>query len=763
MVLTKETSLFKKDAIADDIGEAVVATVSVYMRKNASQTAPSKPTASTYIGTSPTTDGAWEYVMPYPKKNFKFYTCEQYTKVDGTKEYSDVRELSSETYISKWVHDADATYIDGGSLYTNSVTADKIQAGAITIGKLSNDALYNVIYTVSTEHAVSEYPYIKLCTIQTVRAYQNKDVVFSISSRLSRMDTEINWAFNNSSSATASVVSHAYKTGATPVFYASEGNGKYGIYVSKADKYENLQVHDLYNPFPNGITIEWLGTEVTSLPSGYVAFTELAGSRPASDIDDAAETATTYITHIDDNGIRIHPSSTENNSVVINSDGMEVFKGGTTAAYSVAKYGDTARIGKSDSSRFLMNADSLEGYNSSNKRYFQVSASGLKYGTDLANTVETTTGAQDKADAAKSSAEKTATTYISVIDETGITVHPSGTTDDRIQISDGVNVYKDGKLKGEYADTVKLYGGNGTYPLTEINASAVKIAQSGDNYANVDSDGLQVYQGGSEVASFGSEIVLGSQSEYQTRVSPDSFTMSHAQLGDLYSVELGEDETRNIDVSFTVGKGKTKNNLKVAFTSSVTVFYNWKSSGERITLGTYTVSEWAVGSSKTATGLTITRKNSQTFSIKNSGSTTVYVTFRITATAPGLHMHWNGSNNLLWSGGGWYMRTSQTVYLDEPVSSQLNGLVLVWGRFSSGSAINAGWNCQYIPKGLITAMEGNDFDTLLVDGTTIGRKIVKVYDDHITGGSDDNGDSSISGSGMTLHPASFVLRFVYGV
>lgn len=646
MVLTKETSLFKKDAIADDIGDAVASTVSVYMRKNASQTAPSKPTALTPIGTSPTTDGAWEYVMPYPKKNFKFYTCEQYTKVDGTKEYSDVRELSSETYISKWVHDADATYIDGGSLYTNSVTADKIQAGAITIGKLSNDALYNVIYTVSTEHAVSEYPYIKLCTIQTVKAYQNKDVVFSISSRLSRMDTEINWAFNNSSSATASVVSHAYKTGATPVFYASEGNGKYGIYVSKADKYENLQVHDLYNPFPNGITIEWLGTEVTSLPSGYVTFTELAGSRPASDIDDAATKATNYI---------------------------------------------------------------------------------------------------------------------SVIDETGITVHPSGTTDDRIQISDGVNVYKDGKLKGEYADTVKLYGGNGTYPLTEINASAVKIAQSGDNYANVDSDGLQVYQGGSEVASFGSEIVLGSQSEYQTRVSPDSFTMSHAQLGDLYSVELGEDETRNIDVSFTVGKGKTKNNLKVAFTSSVTVLYNWKGSGERITLGTYTVSEWAVGSSKTATGLTITRKNSQTFSIKNSGTTTVYVTFRITATAPGLHMHWNGSNNLLWSGGGWYMRTSQTVYLDEPVSSQLNGLVLVWGRFSSGSAINAGWNCQYIPKGLITAMEGSDFDTLLVDGTTIGRKIVKVYDDHITGGSDDNGNSSISGSGMTLHPASFVLRFVYGV
>lgn len=56
-----------------------------------------------------------------------------------------------------------------------------------------------------------------------------------------------------------------------------------------------------------------------------------------------------YVTHIDNNGIRIHPSSTENNSVVINASGMEVFKGGTAAANSVAFYGDTARIGKAES------------------------------------------------------------------------------------------------------------------------------------------------------------------------------------------------------------------------------------------------------------------------------------------------------------------------------------------------------------------------------------------------------------------------------
>ena len=73
----------------------------------------------------------------------------------------------------------------------------------------------------------------------------------------------------------------------------------------------------------------------------------------------ASKTATTYITHIDNDGIRIHPSSTENDSVVINANGMEVFKGGTTSAYSVAKYGDTARIGKEGGSHLILASDSM--------------------------------------------------------------------------------------------------------------------------------------------------------------------------------------------------------------------------------------------------------------------------------------------------------------------------------------------------------------------------------------------------------------------
>lgn len=65
----------------------------------------------------------------------------------------------------------------------------------------------------------------------------------------------------------------------------------------------------------------------------------------ATDWTSSSEDQKAYITRIDDAGIRIHPSNTENNSVVINASGMEIFKGGTGTSNSVAFYGDTTRVG----------------------------------------------------------------------------------------------------------------------------------------------------------------------------------------------------------------------------------------------------------------------------------------------------------------------------------------------------------------------------------------------------------------------------------
>lgn len=61
-----------------------------------------------------------------------------------------------------------------------------------------------------------------------------------------------------------------------------------------------------------------------------------------------------YITTVGNDGIRIHPANSENNSVVINSNGMEIFKDGTSATNSIAFYGETTRIGNSNNNNLII-------------------------------------------------------------------------------------------------------------------------------------------------------------------------------------------------------------------------------------------------------------------------------------------------------------------------------------------------------------------------------------------------------------------------
>ena len=82
----------------------------------------------------------------------------------------------------------------------------------------------------------------------------------------------------------------------------------------------------------------------------------------------------TYITDIGVDGIRVHDSHTSNNSVVINSNGMEVFKGGTADAYSVAKYSNIVRIGKpSGTSRIELDYHSMQLIDKEGGAYLHVS------------------------------------------------------------------------------------------------------------------------------------------------------------------------------------------------------------------------------------------------------------------------------------------------------------------------------------------------------------------------------------------------------
>ena len=152
-------------------------------------------------------------------------------------------------------------------------------------------------------------------------------------------------------------------------------------------------------------------TNVSDLSDGS-DYTKTANLGSTTAVQNAAKTASNYLGDTDSNaGVTLkaqNGTTTANtntsNYIKINTNGLEVFKAGI----SVALYGDTARIGKTNSSRFLLNADSLQAYNSSNTKYFEVSPTSLTYGV---YTAASTTYADGKASAAETNAKTAAQGY----------------------------------------------------------------------------------------------------------------------------------------------------------------------------------------------------------------------------------------------------------------------------------------------------------------------------------------------------------------
>ena len=116
--------------------------------------------------------------------------------------------------------------------------------------------------------------------------------------------------------------------------------------------------------------------------TGAVTISDLASDASGA-LTDAAKTATDYVTDINNNGITVHPKrsdyATSGGRAVINADGLTVYLGSD----DVASYGASARIGKANSDRVTV--DSTNGitiYKGNSKR-LQTTANGINvYGSD---------------------------------------------------------------------------------------------------------------------------------------------------------------------------------------------------------------------------------------------------------------------------------------------------------------------------------------------------------------------------------------------
>lgn len=128
-----------------------------------------------------------------------------------------------------------------------------------------------------------------------------------------------------------------------------------------------------------------------------------------------------------------------------------------------------------------------------------------------------------------------------------------------------------------------------------------------------------------------------------------------------------------------------------------------------------------------------------------------------------------GDNHVLWS-GGLFMNESQTATLSESVSSQANGIVLVFSAYDGGKVRNYQFSCHYIPKYMIESAETlNPTDkhlgyTIFLGSNTFGSfgaKYLYVGDTEIKG--NQYNTSTGTASGITYNNNKFVLRYVIGV
>ena len=121
-------------------------------------------------------------------------------------------------------------------------------------------------------------------------------------------------------------------------------------------------------------------------------------------------------------------------------------------------------------------------------------------------------------------------------------------------------------------------------------------------------------------------------------------------------------------------------------------------------------------------------------------------------------------NKILWDcqNVGYYMIASQTSTLSENISSQANGIVLVWSAYANGSVQNYNWHCDFIPKEFVN-FSGRGYTCIMASSkfANIATKYVYINDNSITGNADNNATGTANG--ITYANNSYVLRYVIGV
>lgn len=122
------------------------------------------------------------------------------------------------------------------------------------------------------------------------------------------------------------------------------------------------------------------------------------------------------------------------------------------------------------------------------------------------------------------------------------------------------------------------------------------------------------------------------------------------------------------------------------------------------------------------------------------------------------------ANKILWS-GALHMDGSQTASLNELVSEQATGIVIVFSQYNNtnSTVLNLDWHSYFIPKAVVANHSGNyhTFNMMSLIYSKVGAKSLYIYDDYLSG--INNNTASGSNNGITYNNSDYVLRYVIGV
>lgn len=178
--------------------------------------------------------------------------------------------------------DGSATIIEGGRLKANSITADMIATGAITIGKfdsttqgLINGAAKKIYH--STAGTSGTPGYFLLCTLKITQQYMDQPIIITVLNR-GKMPSTVWIAFQNDEG-TDPALNFIKKTGDANFYIVKLDTSTWQLYVQKSESDDNLSVTDFQvGSYASKITVTWETTQVSTLPTGYTTAIQMVGS-----------------------------------------------------------------------------------------------------------------------------------------------------------------------------------------------------------------------------------------------------------------------------------------------------------------------------------------------------------------------------------------------------------------------------------------------------------------------------------------------------